>query len=87
MLWNPENEPGPHDERLKPMSVLTASNPAEMDVLPEKLAPLVIELNTHLVSESEKRKGTQGEVEQLQVVLTLPPKVSQHIDSNVCVLP
>ena len=87
MLWNPENEPGTHDERLKPMSVLTASNPAEMDVLPEKLAPLVIELNTHLVSESEKRKGTQGEVEQLQVVLTLPPKVSQHIDSNVCVLP
>lgn len=42
------------------MSVPTASNLAEMDVLPEKLATSVIELNTHLVSELEKLKGNSG---------------------------
>ena len=34
-----ENEPGTHDERLETMSVLTAFNLDQVDVLLEKLAP------------------------------------------------
>lgn len=48
------------------MSVLAASKLGKVDVLQEKLVPLIKELNRHLAQEMDRGRRIQGKVEWLQ---------------------
>lgn len=55
-----------HEDGLEPMSVLTASKLGKVDVLQEKLVPLIKELNRHLAQEMNRGRKIRGKVKWLQ---------------------